>query len=138
MTQMKNAVVAVLWSSRMAAQARICGQRAPAAGLQASEHRRRGRLGQRDAETGRADDGHRLEHRGDARAKAEPSPTPLRDPSDGDPPARAIQKPPAGAAPSRQKGDDRHMSRSGGNRLRGRRHGSDRAGGCRARAHPFI
>ena len=73
-TQMKNAVVAALWISRMTRRRANWGPTRHAARVQPPEDRRGGGLGERHAEAGRPDDGHGLEHRGDARSEASRAP----------------------------------------------------------------
>ncbi len=103
MTQMKNAVVAVLWSTRMAAQARICGRRRqprasrrPSIGAVAAwvsgMPRRAGPMMATVSSIAAmlAPKPRRAPRRSATRAIATP-------------PARAIQKPPAGAARAARK-----------------------------------
>ena len=109
---MKNAVVAALCSRRTSAHAASCGQKPDAAGVQAAEHRRAERLGERHAEAGRADDRDGLEHRRRARAEAEPGAAPLGHAGERHAAGERDPEAAGGRGAGREEGDDADVRRA--------------------------
>jgi len=91
------------------------------AGLEAAEHRRAYGLRERDAHPGRADNRHRLEHRGDARPEAEPGPAAFGYPRERHPACERDPEAAGRGGPGREERNDRDVSRArGSGRSRGR------------------
>ena len=86
---------------------------AHAAGVQAPEHRRAHCLRQRDAEAGRADDRHRLEHRRGAGAEAEPGAATLSHARERNTAGQRDPEAARGRGPRREERDHGHVGRSG-------------------------
>ena len=135
-TQMKNAVVAVLWTSRTAAQASICASgRQPRASSRPSSGAVSAWVSGMPKPR-RADDRDGLEHRRRARPEAEPGTAPLGHAGERHAAGQRDPEAARGRRPGGQEGDHSHVGRPGGNRARGDGHAATVAGARGALLRP--